>query len=124
MMPELQKQNWSMALMANAFALPGIGHMMVGRWTSGIILSVSTLIFIILPIIRYAMTMMNSLISASDLARGMPQATYSAASAWSANKGFILTCLALAAFVWIFGIVDIWLMKRKALGKPSLVARR
>lgn len=106
------------AILMNAFVFPGSGHLLAGQRAKGAALGLLTLIFLVLPIVRYTMTATAALARLSQLGSGIGSGVVALDRAWVADRTFILACLAGLFLCWLYGIVDLWLLARRTRGTP------
>ncbi len=110
-----EEKKLTKALICNALFLPGAGHFMLGARLEGAIMMVSSLTFLIAPIVRFIRAFQASL-------RGQTAPTTSGSigivealsQAWKAHWLFILICFMAVLFIWGFGMAGIALRMRRA----------
>lgn len=101
------------ALLLNAFVMPGSGHIFIGQKFRGYLLSLITLILVIIPVVRYTMTVVNSLNALVVSGNISASAISTMGNAWAINKNLILFCLAGIFAAWIYGIIDIIIIRSR-----------
>lgn len=101
------------ALLLNALVMPGSGHIFIGQKLKGYLLSLVTLALLIIPIVRYTMTVVNSLNALVVSGNISASALSTMGKAWTINKNLILFCLAGTLAAWIYGIIDIIIIRSR-----------
>ncbi|HPM41201.1 MAG TPA: hypothetical protein PLY45_02040 [bacterium] len=108
--------------MLNALVMPGLGQLAAGRKAKGSIIVALTLVFLCYPVFRFTLALYTALEKIPIQAGATVRTIHALAMAWSSEAGVILWCLLAIAVLWVYGIVDLYLLKRKLLrsagGKP------
>lgn len=111
---QTKNPHWNTAILMNALIMPGSGHIYVGKPFRGYAIGTATLLLIMVPILRYTVSVV-AFLNAGSITSGAAATTLSAMSqAWSSDKNLILVCLSLIISLWLYGIIDIILMKRRS----------
>ena len=86
---------------------------------------VATSYFLIMPLVRFTHTLMTfSLNPSSQTPDGVSaHALGSLALAWAAHKELIFWSLAGIVVLWVFGIVDVWRMRRNQRSEEAKMQR-
>ncbi|MFH0799770.1 MAG: hypothetical protein V2A66_06270 [Pseudomonadota bacterium] len=105
-------KNWRLAIIMNAFVMPGSGHVLVGLKTKGYLIGVLTIIFIFLPILYFAISVSHALQTLSASSNSVMPALEAISRAWVEDKRLILRCILALVFLWAYGIIDL-MLKRK-----------
>lgn len=113
MEPQPTAHRLSIALSLNAFVMPGSGHIFAGLAAKGYAIATLTTIFVILPLVRYTLTVMKGLQQLGTTGAGMARGLSTLGTAWQKDKRFILICLGAVALLWLYGIIDLVLQRRK-----------
>lgn len=109
------------AIFLNVLVLPGLGQFMVGKRIKGIVISALTLIFLFIPLFKYAIEVFSTLRTISPTESGIARSVSTFGNAWDQSKGIIIPCLIVIGVLWIYSIVDIALSKRKGDGATTEV---
>lgn len=99
------------ALLLSAFVLPGSGHFYLKKNIKGLILSLSTFVCFLYPLIRYSSTLNKSLQSIPLGDQALLQSAMAVSNAWSLEKGTITPSVVIIFCIWLYAIVDIILTK-------------
>jgi len=101
------------ALLLSAFVFPGAGYFSIGRKRRGFFIIIPVLYFILMPIIRYTHTVMK-LMSPGTARDIFDPTSYVAFSlSWNMHHRLIIWSLIAIVILWIFSILDIYLMMRE-----------
>lgn len=106
---ETQKppQRLSTAILLNAFVMPGSGQILVGMTAKGYAIAALTTLFVILPLLRYTLTVMGAMRQIAGPGEGMARGLSALSGAWQQDRTFIFVCLAAVVLLWLYGIVDL-----------------
>ena len=107
------KKSWTTALILNAFVLPGTGHFLIGFKLKGVLIALLTMFFALLPLIRYAMGTVNSLQSLPLMGSAYDRGVAAFSTSWEINRNFILICVTGMLILWIYGIIDLFLIRKR-----------
>lgn len=103
----------NIAIILNALVLPGVGHIYLGQRLKGTLLSLLCVFFIVAPIVKYGV--MTSYVLNLMPPRDEPAAlnlAYALANTWPQMRNIMLLSLGGLAIIWIYGIVDVYLVCR------------
>lgn len=114
MKPQRAPRRTSSALLLNALVMPGSGHILAGMAAKGYAIASLTTLFVILPLVRYTLTVMDAMrrFSSHD-GKEMIGGLSALGTAWQRDKRFILICACAVALLWLYGIVDLMLWERR-----------
>lgn len=106
-------KNLNLAIILNAFVMPGSGHIVLGLRLKGFTIGALTLIFLLFPIAHYTAMVMNVLSQVRSMDDPRIFRTMDAISnAWHMDKNLILVCMLAVVVLWLYGILDLVLVKR------------
>ena len=107
-------KHFGAALLLDALVFPGAGHWFAGFTRRGAAMIVASLLLLFVPLFRYVAGV-AALIQQPLARHGMPMSTLATlGTTWHAQRGFILGCLAGIVLIWIYGIVDLILERRRS----------
>lgn len=110
----MKKDKYHHALLLSAFLFPGAGYFSIGKKRRGAFVVVAVLYFIIMPIVRYTHTVMK-LMSPGTARDVFDPRTYVAFSlSWNEHHNLIIWSLIGIVVLWIFSILDIYVLMRQA----------
>jgi hypothetical protein len=110
----MNKDKYHHALLLNSFVFPGAGYFSIGKKRRGIFVIIAVLYFLIMPIVRYMHTVMT-LMSPGKARDVFDPTSYVAFSlSWNMHHKLIIWSLIAIAVLWIFSILDIYLLMREA----------
>jgi len=113
-MERSKKDKRKLALILNALVLPGLGHFYIGQKLKGVFLVIATLFFFATPLVKYTMLVSKMLAFVASLNNPNMLANLYQASAlvWPNVKTILYISIIGLLAVWIYGIWDIWRVKR------------
>lgn len=106
-------KNYTSALILNALVLPGSGHYMIGQKLKGAIIAIVATALIFIPVISYALTVLNALNAISISDPGLKSGMDTLSNSWTSNKHIIIVCLLGVVAIWLYGIIDLVRLKKK-----------
>ena len=110
----MKKDKYHHALLISAFLFPGAGYFSIGKKRRGIFFVLAVLYFLIMPIVRYMHTVMT-LMSPTTARNVFDPRSYVAFSlSWNEHHTLIIWSLIGIVVLWIFSLLDIYLMMREA----------
>lgn len=104
------------ALLLNALVMPGAGHIYIGKSLKGYLMGIAVLVLLIIPIVRYTMTVMEGMKTLIIGGNISASAITAISGAWAVNKNLILYSLLGILVIWIYGIADIMIQNRHGSG--------
>ncbi len=113
--------NWDLALSLQAFVFPGAGYFVIRKRLRGFLMVVATSYFLIMPLVRFTRTALTFSLPAPTQLH--PSGIGAVSLAWAAHKELILWSLAGIVVLWVFGIVDVWRMKRNQSSEEAKMQR-
>lgn len=110
----ISKKRLIAAMITNALVFPGCGHIFIGQKVKGAVITIASLALIFIPLIKYILTVIDALDQITNNLRnaGLGDGLSALSTAWETNANSILISLAIVIALWIYGIVDIYLMIR------------
>lgn len=110
----VNKRKFALAIILNAFVMPGSGHLIIGERLKGILIGALTVFFVLIPLVQYTMTVMNGLRMMSLTSPALERSLGALSGAFETNRGMIYLCILAVLILWLYGIIDILIMKLKA----------
>ena len=106
-------KNDTLAILLNAFVMPGGGQILLGQKRKGTAIAALAVLFVTLPLIRYTHAVRAALEELSTRGPGLAAGLSALSKAWTTSWPFILACVAMLVVVWIYGIIDVVIVRQK-----------
>lgn len=104
---QTQEDKKRLAIVLNAFVMPGTGHMVLGQRVKGLVISLLIVVLLLFPIYRYSQSAMDAFEKLSVDGNLAASGIMALSDAWAANKKMIFFCLVGVVIVWLYGIIDV-----------------
>lgn len=102
------------ALLMNAFACPGAGHIAMGRKKKGYLMILFCVSFALAPAFRFGISLAKAMAALPVTTRVWEKLAISLPAAWQAERQFIFICLAGIIILWVYSLFDAYMMARNA----------
>ena len=111
------KDKISTALIVNAFVIPGGGHIMIGQKIKGYLIASLVVLFLFIPVFLYTLGVLNSMRMIGMPATSMINGLEALSKSWEINRGVIIPSFIAILVLWIYGILDILIIKKRIKGE-------
>jgi hypothetical protein len=104
---------FSLALLLNACVLPGMGNYIIGERIKGVFISLASILCLFVPLLKYSVDVFKVLDQKFENPAEFASSLNAASTAFQRNKDLIIYCLGALVLLWLYGIIDILIKKRK-----------
>ena len=115
----MKKDKYHHALLLSSFLFPGAGYFSIGKKRRGIFVIAAVLYFIIMPIVRYTHTVMKLMTPTTARDVFDPRSYVAFSLSWNEHHNLIIWSLIAIAVLWIFSILDIFILMKTEERKPE-----
>ena len=102
------------ALLLNAFACPGLGHIAMGRKKKGYLMILFCVSFALSPAFRFGISLAKAMAALPLTMKIWEKLSISIPAAWKAEQQFIFICIGGIAVLWLYSLYDAYMMARSA----------
>lgn len=107
------KSKATIAIILNATVLPGCGHWVLGQRIKGTIIGLVVIFLVTLPLVQYSITLLSTIRGVTAGGPAMQRSIQAISESWTVNRNLFYICIIGIAILWIYGILDIYLIKRR-----------
>lgn len=106
-------KRYVLAILMNAFALPGAGYFLIGEKIRGILISVLSVLFLTAASVQYGLAVVKRLSMMIPDDVGASATSIALYEAWQINRNAIFLYIAAMALLWIYCLIDVMLKRKK-----------
>ncbi len=105
-------------ILINAFVMPGAGHVAAGMKGRGFAIAAGAVALVCYPAFRFAAALSGALREIPVEAGALARSVHAVSMAWGKERNWILACALALLVLWVFGVVDLY-VRRRRLGVGS-----
>ncbi len=107
------KKNWILAILLNAFVMPGFGHYLLKEKLRATILSTLTLIVIVIPAVAFTSSASKYILNAKMSESGYQTMTLAMQKSAEGNKSIFIVSILFLLLIWTYSLADLIVRREK-----------